>query len=95
MSTHTEPHDGINFELPQTAVGDATSRDELLDDLLVYLDGLEDVTATEVDTHSCGRPGCSRDDCRHWRVDIEGGRRRTLCPAHAVDFTRKESDCDV
>ena len=95
MSTHTEHHDGTDFELPHPTAGDPATREELLDDLLAYLDGFEGVTATEVDTHCCGALGCSRTDCRHWRIDVAGGRRRTLCPTHAVDFTRKESGHDV
>lgn len=98
MSTHAEhaePHDGTDFEPPQTATDDEASRADLLDALLEHLDGLPDVTAREVDTHGCGALGCTRTECRHWRVDVDGGRRRTLCPTHAVDFTRKESDYDV
>jgi len=50
---------------------------------------------TEVDAHCCGALGCTRTESRLWRVDVDGGRRRTLCPTHAVDFTRKESGHDV
>jgi len=98
MSTHAEhaePHDGTDFEPPQTATGDEASRADLLDALLEHLDGLAGVTAREVDAHGCGALGCTRTECRLWRVDVDGGRRRTLCPTHAVDFTRTETTHDV
>lgn len=90
MSTHADTHDGTDFELPQTAADDEASRADLLDALLAHLDGLGDVTATEVDAHACGALGCSRTESRLWRVDVDGGRRRTLCPTHAVDFVERE-----
>jgi len=64
--------------------------DDPLDALLAHLDGLAGVTATAVDAHCCGALGCTRTESRLWRVEVERGRRRTLCPTHAVDFTRRE-----
>jgi|GEM_PF-2552187 hypothetical protein len=95
MSTHADTNDGTDFELPATAADDEASRADLLDALLAHLDGLAGVDATEVDAHCCGALGCTRTESRLWRVDVDGGRRRTLCPTHAVDFTRKESGHDV
>ena len=95
MSTYAEPYDGIDLQLPLTAADDEPSRGDLLDALLDHLDDLRDVTAIEADAYGCGALGCSRTESRLWRIDVEGARPRTLCPTHAVDFTRKESDFDV
>lgn len=95
MSTHADTNDGTDFELPPTAADDEASRADLLDALLEHLDGLAGVDADQVDAHCCGALGCTRTESRLWRVDVTGGRRRTLCPTHAVDFTRKESGHDV
>lgn len=95
MSTHADTHDGIDFELTPIAADDEASRADLLDALLAHLDGLAGVDVDEVDASCCGARGCTRSKSRLWHVDVTGGRRRTLCPTHAVDFTRKESGHDV
>lgn len=95
MSTYAELNDGTVFELPSATVPEDASHDEVLDMVLEHLDHLGDVTVTEADAAGCGALGCRRRDTRSWRIDVDGGRRRTLCPSHAIDFTRKESDHNV
>jgi len=89
--THRPPESLADFD--RTAGGGAP--DALLVQLLAHLNSLAGITVSEVDAHACGALGCSRSECPLWRVDVDQGRRRTLCPTHAVDFTRKESSHDV
>ena len=90
MSTHTDTNDDIDYELSPTAADDEATHNDPLDALVAHLDGLAGVTVDEADAHCCGALGCTRTDSRLWRIDVGGGRCRTLCPTHAVDFTRKE-----
>lgn len=94
MSTNEEFDGGIDVQgLTPARPGD--DRDVDLDELLTILDGLDGVTATEVDRDGCGASGCRRSDVRLWRIDVEGVLPRTLCPRHAVDFTQKKAGVDL
>ena len=90
MSTHINTNDDIDYELPPTAADDEASHNDPPNALVAHLDGLAGVNVDEADAHCCSALGCTRTDSHLCRVDVSGGRCRTLCPTHAVDFTRKE-----
>lgn len=86
-------HAGTHTETTTTSTPSIDTETELEE--LHDLAARDAVSVTETDAACCGASGCTCSDAQLFRVDVDDGRRRTLCPSHAADFIRRETTSDV